>query len=442
MISLSVPAILGMVVVGLYSFMDAIFVGKIIGSTAMTAVSLAYPYTFFNNGITALFGIGSASVLSRAIGKKDQATIDKIMGNMIALLLIFSLLTMILVPLFARELLMLAGAKGDILTDAVKYLRVLFLGSFFINFAQAGNMIMRSEGAFKHAMILMGIGAVINIILDPIMIIILKEYGLGMEGSAIATVIAQSIQAFITLQYFRKKSKIVRIDKIKIEKSLISPIISIGFSAMIMQIMTMVMQIVMFNTASKYGDTDWQTFLSASLRIETFAFIPLWGIAQGFQPAVGTNFGAKEYGRVREITKIFLIAGTVLALAFYIPIELFPKTLLSLFIQEKEIVTLGITNFRIMFSAFFLYGFMVLSITLFQAVGKAVFSGAIAICRQVLLFIPLVLILPRIGNLGIRGVFMAPPITDVVLFVFCFIMVMYLLKNLGKGELEKNIKGA
>lgn len=435
MISLSVPAILGMLVVGLYSFMDAIFVGKIIGSTAMTAVSLAYPYTFFNSGITALFGIGSASVLSRAIGKKDQATIDKIMGNMIALLLIFSLITTILVPIFARQLLMLAGAKGEILNDAVKYLRILFLGSFFINFSQAANMIMRSEGVFKSAMIIMGIGAVINIILDPIMIIILKEYGLGIDGSAIATVIAQFTQALITLRYFRKKSKIVRIDKIKIERSLIPKIISVGFSAMLMQVMTMVMQIVMFNTAAKYGDADWQTFLGASLRIKTFAFIPLWGIAQGFQPAIGTNFGAKEYGRVKEITKVFFIAGAVLALVFYIPIELAPRALLSLFIQEKEIIELGITDFRIMFSAFFLYGFIVLSITFFQALGKAVFSGVIAIARQVVIFIPLVLILPRIDNLGIRGIFMAPAITDIVLFILCIIIVAYLLKNLEKIKL-------
>lgn len=430
MISLSIPAIIGMVVVGLYSFMDAIFVGQMVGSSAMTSVSVAYPFTFINNGISVLLGIGSASVLARAIGRGDQNTVDKIMGNMVSLVIIFSLISTALAMVFAEQFLMLSGAEGEILDNGVKYLRIVFIGSVFINFSQAANMIMRGEGILKKAMLIMGIGASLNIILDPIMIAIFKKYGMGVEGAAIATVIAQIVQAIITLMYFLNKSKTVRIGKIRIEKTLVPEILAIGSSAMIIQIMTMVQHTIMFHTAAQYGGSEWQTFLSAAIRIQAFAFIPLWGISQGFQPAVGTNYGAKQYDRVRQITIVFSLGATLLALLLYIPIQLAPHALLSLFIKEKEIVELGITNFRLMFSLFFVFGFMMITIIFYQSLGRAFVAGILAILRQIVLFIPLVMLLPRIMNLGVKGVFLAPPIADGLIFLLCIVMLIRLFKTL------------
>lgn len=260
MIKLSLPAMIGMIVVGLYTFVDAIFVGQMIGSIAMTAVSVAYPFTFINNGITLLLGMGLASVLSRGVGREDQNTIDKIMGNMISLVLILSFINTAIGIIFAEQFLILAGARGEILNSGIKYLHIIFSGSIFVNFAQSANIIMRGEGALKRAMIIMGIGSVVNIILTPIMIIIFKNYGMGVEGATIATVIAQVIQAIITLIYFLKKSKVVKIHKIKIEKSLVAEIFAIGSSAMLIQVLTMIQQTIMYHTASQYGGNEWQFF--------------------------------------------------------------------------------------------------------------------------------------------------------------------------------------
>ena len=159
MLSLSVPAILGMVVIGLYNFMDAVFVGRMVGPEAMTAVKVSYPFTLLNSGIATLIGTGSASVLSRAVGRKDQSTINQIMGNLIALIVLLSLIITAVGEFFTTGLLSLSGAKGDILTQAERYLKVIFIGSLFVNFAQSANMVMRGEGKLKIAMGIMAAGA-------------------------------------------------------------------------------------------------------------------------------------------------------------------------------------------------------------------------------------------------------------------------------------------
>ncbi|MCR5278560.1 MAG: polysaccharide biosynthesis C-terminal domain-containing protein, partial [Lachnospiraceae bacterium] len=215
MLSLSIPAILGMVVIGLYNFMDAVFVGRMVGPEAMTAVKVSYPFTLLNSGISTLIGTGSASVLSRAIGKKDQETVDKIMGNLIALVVILSIIIMAVGLIFTRPLLMLSGAKGDILVEATRYLRIVFLGSLFVNFAQSSNMVMRGEGKLKTAMLIMGSGAILNIILDPILILAFGKEN-GILGAAVATISAQIFQAILAIVYFTKKSDTVKIHRIGI----------------------------------------------------------------------------------------------------------------------------------------------------------------------------------------------------------------------------------
>ncbi len=266
MLSLSVPAILGMVVIGLYNFMDAVFVGRMVGPEAMTAVKISYPFTLLNSGISTLIGTGSASVLSRAVGRKDQGTVNQIMGNLIALIVLLSLIVTAVGEIFTANLLALSGAKGDILTEAERYLKVVFVGSLFVNFAQSANMVMRGEGKLKVAMGIMAAGALLNIALDPLLISLMGKEN-GVLGAAWATVIAQVMQAVFTLWYFRKKSKNVKIHKIKIHGNLVGPVLGVGVSAMLMQVMTMVQQTVMYNTVERWGGGSWQTVLGACLSL-------------------------------------------------------------------------------------------------------------------------------------------------------------------------------
>lgn len=431
-ISLSIPAIIGMLVVGLYNLMDRIFVGQLIDEVAMGAVSVSYPFTLINTGVATLIGVGSASLLSRAVGKKDQDTVDKIMGNLVALNLVFGIVIIAVGMIFTRQLLMLSGAEGEILNNAERYLRIIFAGSLFVNFAQSSNMIMRGEGLLKQAMVFSAGSAILNIILDPILISILKPYGMGIDGAAYATIISQFIYAAAMLWHFTAKSKNVRIHGVRIEKSLASEIFGVGFSAMLMQVMTLVQQTVLYKVASVHGGESWQIILGAALSTQSFAFIPLWGMSQGFQPAVGTNFGAKQYERVKQITKGFIIGGTVLTLIFYIPIQLAPATLLSWFIKDANLVSQGATPFRLLFSTYILLGFLIMAITLMQSLGKASKASVLVMLRQIVLFIPLAIIVPMIGGLGVTGVFVAPALTDLVVVVLGIFMVASEFRSLTK----------
>lgn len=432
MLSLSIPAIIGMVVVGLYNFMDRVFVGQLIDEVAMGAVSVSYPFTLINTGVSTLIGVGSASVLSRAVGKKDQGTIDKIMGNLIALNLILGVIITITGMIFTRPILGFSGAEGEILNNAEEYLRIIFAGSLFVNFAQSANMIMRGEGILKKAMLITGTGAVLNTILDPVMISLMKTWGNGVEGAAYATVISQIVTATITLWYFLKKSKMVRIHKIRVEGSLLSEIFGVGVSAMLMQVMTLVQQTVLYNVASRYGGETWQIILGAALSIQSFTLIPLWGMSQGFQPAAGTNFGAKQYDRVKQMTKSFSIGATALSLIFYVPIQLAPGTILSWFIKDKDIVGQGVADFRILFSTYILLGFVLMVITLMQSLGKASKASILVMMRQIVLFVPLAILLPMVGGLGIDGVFLAPALTDLVVMVLAVFLLMGEFRNISK----------
>lgn len=424
MIELSIPAVLGMVVVGLYNMMDSIFVGQMVGATQMGAVSVSYPFTLINAGSAAMLGVGSASVLSRAIGKKDEGTIKKIMGNLIAMVVLLSVVYTIVGMVFTRQLLTLAGASDNILDYAEKYLRIIFAGSLFVNFFQSANMVIRGEGQLKKAMAIIASGAILNIILDPIFITILKPYGMGIEAAAYATIFSQFIQAAVTVWYFLKKSQNVRIGRIRIEKNLFLPIISVGISALLMQILTLVQQTVIYRVASNYGGETSQILLGAALRFWNFAFVPLWGISQGFQPAAGTNYGAQNYDRVKKLTKIFVIASTVLSLIFYIPVELFPDKILSMFITTPGVAASGATNFRIMFSTYILQGSFMIAVTLFQSLGKAKKATWLVLFRQIILFIPLCILLPQIGGMGIRGVWLAIALTDAILVIITISMMI------------------
>jgi len=440
MLSLSIPAIIGMVVIGLYNFMDAVFVGRLVGPAAMTAVKVSYPFTLLNSGVSTLIGTGSASVLSRAIGKKDQETVDKIMGNLIALVLIFSAVITAVGLIFTKQLLSLSGAKGEILTEANRYLKIVFIGSLFVNFAQASNMVMRGEGKLKSAMLIMGSGAILNIALDPLLIFAFGKAN-GILGAAVATVTAQVFQAVLAIVYFTKKSDNVKIHRIKIVGSIAGPVLGVGVSAMLMQVMSMVQQTIMYNTAARFGGDQWQTILGAALSLQAFSFIPLWGISQGYQPAIGTNYGARQFDRVRSFTKVFMIAATVLAAVFYIPIMAAPKAMLSMFITDADIVATGAPMLRVMFSLYITYGALILGITFFQAIGKAGNAAILTLLRQVILFLPLVLLLPYAFKEGVHGVFYAQLITDAVVLLLGAALLFVAFKKIRKEERMQELLG-
>ena len=401
MMSLSLPAIVGMAVIGLYTFMDAVYAGQLIGMEAMGAVAVAYPFTFINSGGASMIGMGSASVLSRAIGAKDQRTIDQVMGNLVVMNLVLSLTVTIVGTVFARPLLALTGAQGQVLDLAESYLRIMLVGSLFVNFAQSSNMVMRGKGELARAMAIMGGGAVLNMVLAPLFILALRDQGLGIQGAGCATVITQMIQAGVMLWWFVKREKTARIVRVAVSPAILPEVLKVGASAMLMQ---------------------------------AFAFIPLWGMSNGLQPAAGTNYGAGLYGRVRKLTIVFCLGSMALALLFWVPAMLAPEATLSLLVSDPAVAAMGADDFRVFFSTYLVAGPMVMGITLLQALGQGGKAAILTFARPVALFVPLVLILPNVAGLGIHGVWAASALSDGVMIVVAAFMVASVIRNLGKDE--------
>ena len=425
---LAIPGIIGMLVIGLYPFMDGIFAGRLIGDYAMSAISVSMSLTIINGGISALIGVGSASIVSRAIGKGDKETIDKIFGNFCYWVILFSAIITIAGLIFAPHFLDMVGAKGNIKELGVRYLRIVFFGSLFVNFAQAGNMTMRGEGALKQSMMIMGTGAILNIILDPILMKLMGEYAI--EGAAIATVLSQIVQALLTFHYFSKKSSFVKIHKVKKYKAIYREMFSIGSSAMMMQILFAVQQTFLFKQAFVYGGDNWGILMSATMRLYMFSFIPLWGMSQGLQPVIGANFGAKQYGRVKDTMKIFMYGATILAAASWIPSMFCSDTLLSLFSVRHEIIEVGVKNFKMFYSTFILYGIMIMTLTFFQSIGDGKKAGIIVLLRQLVLFIPAILLLPKL--FGVSAVWWAEPIVDFTMIIAGLFLMLNVMRKMEK----------
>jgi len=389
---LAIPGIIGMVVIGLYPFMDGIFAGWIIGDYAMSAISISMSLTIINGGISALIGVGSASILSRAIGKGDKETTDKIFGNFCYWVILFSIVITVLGLVFAPNFLDL--------------------------------------GALKQSMMIMGVGALLNIILDPIFMKLMGEYAI--EGAAIATVISQIVQAILTFHYFSKKSAFVGIHKIQKSKAIYSEMFSIGSSAMMMQILFAVQQTFLFKQAFAYGGDNWGILMSATMRLYMFSFIPLWGMSQGLQPVIGANFGAKQYQRVKDTMKIFMYGATILAAISWIPSMFFSEKLLSLFNVRSEIIEAGVMNFKLFYSTFILYGIMIMTLTFFQSIGDGKKASMIVMLRQLILFIPAILLLPKV--FGGLAVWWAEPIVDFSMILLGLFFMLSRLRKMGKEE--------
>ena len=398
---LTVPGIIGMLVISLYVFVDAIFVGRYAGKTALGSISLAYTFTLVNNGIAVLVGIGSASVLSRAIGRQDKKTIDAVMGNVLILTLILSAIVMVFGSIFAPFLFKMVGAEGEMLRLGVRYLRIIYLGSIFVNFGQAANMVLRGEGRMAFAMTIMGISAVLNIVLDALFVIVFKK---GIEGAAAATVISQIALGAATFAYFLRFSKTVRFTSFRLEKSIVKDTL-----------------------LKKYGGEDQVVLMGAFFRYIMLAFIPVWGISQGFQPFAGTNFGAKDFVRVKKGVFAFSTFALLLAALFWGGFLLFPEQIMGLFIKNAGLVSEGKVNALLAISVFPLNALMIINVTLFQSIGKAKPAGFMVMARQLFLYVPAAVILPLF--FGTRGIWIATPIVDMLVSLMSIAIAVGIFKK-------------
>lgn len=441
LISFSVPAIIGMLVNTLYNIIDRMYIGNIegVGKLAITGVGITMPIMTIILAFGMLVGIGTAARISIFLGKGDKETAEKHIGNAFVLIIIFSILITIIGLAFLDKILVVFGASSSTEIYARQYMQIIFAGTIVSMLSFGLNHSIRSDGSPKIAMLSMFIGAIINIILDPILIFV---FNLGVRGAAIATVISQFVATIWILYYFTKGQSSIKLKKenFKLKKYIVLSIFSIGISPCSMQIAACIVQVIANNSLKHYGG---DLAIGAMTIVQSIGMIfltPIFGLNQGSQPIIGYNFGAKKYKRVKTTVFYGAITATIIVTIGWLVVQLAPQLLIKIFNNDPELLEIAKNGLRIYLLFIPVIGLQIISSNYFQSVGKAKISMFLSLLRQVILLIPFMIILPRI--FGLNGIWMAGAISDLLSAIITCCIFYNSLKKLNKenDNIQKEIE--
>lgn len=423
---LSIPAMIGMLVQSFYNFVDTVFVGQAVGPLGIAGVSISFPMQIFVMAFAMLIGIGGASIISRSLGASENEKASHTAGNVIVVVIFFGVVMAVTGTVFLEPLLKILGASPTIMPYASDYLSVILFGTIFFSFAMAANNIVRAEGNAKIAMYTMLISAILNIILDPIMIF---GFDMGVRGAAIATVIAQSVTSLYLLVYFIKGKSLITIKPIhlKPDKSIIRESFAIGSSAFARQIAGSVLGVIMNNLLIIYGGDISVAVFGVINRLFMVFLMPIFGINQGFMPILGFNYGANKISRALKAIKLSTFWATIISIGAFLLIYLFPSGLLGMFSNDELLLEQGVKTIRIVGLLLPFIGIQVIGAGMFQALGKAVPALLLSMSRQILFLIPLILILPNF--FGLNGIWISFPIADFSAFSVTMILFLREMKK-------------
>ncbi len=434
LIEFSIPAITGMLVNAMYNIVDRIFIGRGVGEFAIGGVFVGMPLSIILMAFAMLVGIGGNTLVSIRLGQDKKDAADKILSHSLILLIILSIILTVLGLAFLEPLLLAFGATEANLVYAVDYMRIVIAGAIFQMVGFGMNNFIRGEGNPKTAMITMLIGAIVNTILDPIFIFV---FNMGVKGAALATVISQAISAVWVLYYFSYGDSLLKFKKenMKLRANTVKEIFSMGMSPFSMQIASSLVVVLLNKNLNRYGGDMAISSMSVIQSITQMILMPVFGINQGFQPLVGYNYGANNHDRVKEAFKYAAIAATFVTTLGFILAEIFPVHMFKLFLDNPEslrkISKMGVPGLRIHLAAVPIVGFQIIGSNFFQATGKPKKAMFLSLSRQVLVLIPMITILPRLFNLGLTGVWLSSPLSDLISTIMTAIL---LYKNVEDME--------
>ncbi|HSW35665.1 MAG TPA: MATE family efflux transporter [Candidatus Limnocylindrales bacterium] len=408
---LAVPATVGMLIMALHSVIDTIYVARGVGTIGVAAIAITFPLHLILMALIGAIGIGGSAVISIALGAKDLDKANQAFGNVLIMVILVSVVSVLLGLIFLTPMLRLFGASVTILPYASVYLKIILYGTIFFAFPFAVNNIVRAEGNASIAMINMIMSAVLNVILTPIFMF---GFNLGISGAAYGTIMAQAITSFYLLFYFYTGRSTLSIKSSYLYPRwvMIKGILSIGASAFVRQGSSSIMLIIANNLLVFYGGDMAIAALGIIHRVMMFTLMPIFGVVQGLLPLVGFNYGAKHYHRVNESIVLAIKVSTAIAVAAFILVMAIPGPLMFIFTNDPELIAMGQTALRIIFSLSFTVGIQMVTGGIFQALGNAKAALVLSLSRQVLFLIPLLLILPRIYDLA--GIWLAFPLADVL----------------------------
>ena len=416
---LAVPTVIAQIINMLYNIVDRIYIGHMPGngSLALTGVGVCMPIILIVSAFAALVSSGGAPRASIAMGQGKYDKAESILGECFFLQIIISIVLTIVLLVFGRSFLLAFGASENTIGYATSYMRIYALGTIFVQLTLGMNAFITAQGFASTGMLTVLIGAVCNIILDPIMIFV---FNLGVSGAALATIISQGISTIWVLSFLKSNKSNVRLKKeyMKLEKDVIVPCITLGLATFIMQASESIISVCFNSSLQKYGGdiaVGAMTILSSVMQL---AMLPMQGIGQGAQPIASYNFGAKNKERVKETFKLLLISSLSYSTLLWLFIMTCPKLFASIFSPDAVLIDYTANALRIYCASLFLFGIQIACQMIFVSIGNAVDSIIVAVLRKFVLLIPLIYIVPHFVSDATTGVFLAEPIADALAIAF------------------------
>lgn len=434
---LAVPTVIAQLINMLYNIIDRIYIGHMPGdgSLALTGVGVCMPIIMIVSAFAALVSSGGAPRASIYMGKNDMNSAEKTLGNCFSLQIVVSAILTAILLIWNRELLLAFGASENTIAYAVDYMNVYAIGTIFVQLTLGMNSFITAQGFTKISMISVVIGAVINIILDPIFIF---AFDMGVKGAALATIISQAVSCVWVLRFLCSKNSLLRLKKqhLRLDFKVILPCIALGTAAFVMQASESVISVCFNSSLLRYGGDIAVGAMTILTSVMQFAMLPLQGIAQGAQPITSYNYGAKNADRVRKTFRILLITCLTYSVLLWAAIMLAPELFVKIFTPDAALTAFTAPALRIYFGGMFLFGIQIACQMTFTSLGKAASSIVVAVVRKFVLLIPLIYIVPHLVSDPTMGVYLAEPIADVIAVAFTTILFTFQFKKALK-EIEK-----
>lgn len=438
-LELAVPMTMAQVINLLYNMVDRMYIGRIpeTGMLALTGLGLCFPIIMVVTAFANLFGSGGAPLCSIERGKGDKEEAERIMGNSFAMLLVCGVTLTVFGIAFSRPLLYLFGASDATYRFAQQYIVIYLAGSVFVMIGLGMNSFINCQGFGQTGMMTVLLGAVVNIVLDPVFIFALH---MGVRGAALATVISQGLSALWVLRFLTGRKAILklRLRTMRIEWKRLKKIIALGFSGFVMSATNSAVQIVCNANLQMYGGDLYVGVMTILSSIRDILTMPVQGLSNGATPVLGFNYGAKEYGKVKQAIKFSSTVCIVYTLISWFILIRFPKMFIRIFNDDPQLINASIPAIELYFFGFFMMALQFSGQTVFQSLGKAGQAVFFSLFRKAIIVIPLTIALPRLFGLGVAGVFLAEPISNFIGGAACFItMLCTVLPELKRGQLEK-----
>lgn len=433
---LSIPTVVAQLINMLYNIVDRIYIGHIPGdgSLALTGVGVCMPLIMLVSAFAALVSSGGAPRASIFMGKKDNDSAEKTLGNCFSLQIVVSVILTAVLLIWHEELLLAFGASEKTIGYATEYMSVYAIGTLFVQITLGMNTFITAQGYTKISMISVLIGAVCNIALDPIFIFSLN---MGVKGAALATILSQAISCVWVITFLCGKKTHIRIRKknMRLQGKIILPCVALGTAAFIMQASESVISICFNSSLLRYGGDIAVGAMTIMVSVMQFAMLPLQGIAQGAQPITSYNYGAKNVDRVKKTFRLLLITCMTYSITLWTAVMIFPKAFVGIFTPDKALMDFAAPMLRIYLGGVCLFGIQIACQMTFTSLGKAVNSIIVAVVRKFILLLPLIYIMPHIMTDQTKGIYMAEPVADIIAVTFTSILFTFQFKKAIK-EME------